>query len=201
MSINCVENPFKMGIFYKLKVPFNMGTLLDSWHTRPGIFIMESPPPPPSSRLRRYLVRGEGDGGMGGGVPGRVGGMGAGGWGDGGTGGWGGGRYLAGLCAQVWRVNVWISYNFQVLADFCPRPLYKQVFFTDNYFSQHVNLFPHHIKSINNSWFKDTYFLRIMFKALADRSVPLWRGFSGNVEICDVWIAIKWLTFLQWLES
>ena len=27
MSINCVENPFNMGIFYKLTVSFSMGPL------------------------------------------------------------------------------------------------------------------------------------------------------------------------------
>ena len=30
MSIDCVQDPFNMGMFYQLKVAFNMGTLLGS---------------------------------------------------------------------------------------------------------------------------------------------------------------------------
>ena len=30
VSMNCVEDPFNMGMFYQLKVLFNMGTFSDS---------------------------------------------------------------------------------------------------------------------------------------------------------------------------
>ena len=30
INMNCVENPFNMGTFYKLKVSFNMGTFSES---------------------------------------------------------------------------------------------------------------------------------------------------------------------------
>ena len=54
-GMNYVEHPFDMGMFYRLKVSFNMGTFSDSLHTHPGIFILESPPPPRDSLPAKYI--------------------------------------------------------------------------------------------------------------------------------------------------
>ena len=41
LNMICDENPFNTGMFYKLKVSFNMGTFSESWHTRPGTYSRE----------------------------------------------------------------------------------------------------------------------------------------------------------------
>ena len=60
MGLNCVEDPFNMGIFLRLKVSFKMGRFSDTQHTRPGIFILESPPlgvpPLPGGPIGDYIT-------------------------------------------------------------------------------------------------------------------------------------------------
>ena len=49
--MNFAEDPFQYGYVLQVKVSFKMGLFLDTQHTLPGIFILESPPPGSSSHL------------------------------------------------------------------------------------------------------------------------------------------------------